>query len=110
MPARIPVRIEIIRPARSICQFSSILSPRCLPESWLNKGRHKKTIKSPSSNAKKDKRVDSPINCWMRFFRAAPTTLRIPTSFARVLDRAVARFIKLMLAISKINRAIAENR
>ena len=41
-------------------------------------------------------------------FLSPPTTLRIPISFARFTERATVRFIKLMQAISKINKAIPE--
>ena len=56
------------------------------------------TEKKVSSNA-------SPINCPINADRMAPTTFRIPTSFARFAERAVARFIKLIQAISKIKMA-----
>jgi hypothetical protein len=36
-----------------------------------------------------------------------PSTLRMPTSLARWEDWAVDRFMKLMQAISRINRAMA---
>ena len=39
---------------------------------------------------------------------AAPTTLRNPTSFARLAAHAVARFMKLIEAIIRMNTATAE--
>ena len=42
-------------------------------------------------------------------FFEAPTTLRIPTSFARFSLRAVLMFIKLIHAINRINAAIKAN-
>ena len=40
--------------------------------------------------------------------RVAPATFRIPIFFERFIDRAVERFIKLIQAITKINRNDAE--
>ena len=51
----------------------------------------------------------SPMNCMISSPRLDPTLLRIPTSRALRSERAVARFIKLIQAISKIKPAIAEN-
>ena len=43
-----------------------------------------------------------------RFFLSEPNTFLIPTSFARLDERAVERFIKFTQAINKISKAIAE--
>ena len=53
--------------------------------------------------------TDSPINWVMSCPLFAPTTLRTPTSFARCVERAVVRFMKLMQAISRTTSATAEN-
>src|SRR5450432_370037 len=53
--------------------------------------------------------VDSERNCSTRFLRVVPKTFRIPTSRARLADRAVVRFIKLIQAIRRIKAATAEN-
>ncbi len=53
--------------------------------------------------------VDSVRNCIISSLRSVPNTFLIPTSFARLAERAVVRFIKLIQAISKINNATAEN-
>jgi len=50
----------------------------------------------------------SPINWRMRSIFRAPITLRTPTSFARVVDLAVLRFVKLMQAMRRTKRAMAE--
>ena len=50
----------------------------------------------------------SPINCLMRSDRWAPATFLIPTSFPRVVDLAVARFMKFMQAIKTTKIAIIE--
>ena len=52
--------------------------------------------------------VDSTKNCAMRFLFSVPSTFLMPTSFARFAECAVVRFIKLMQAMSKINKATAE--
>ena len=49
---------------------------------------------------------DSPRNCFTSDFFSAPNTFRIPTSAERFEERAVDRFMKLMQAISKVNKAM----
>ena len=51
--------------------------------------------------------IDSPRNCLIRFVRAAPNTLRMPTSFARFVAIAVVRFMKLIQAMNRIKMAMA---
>ena len=53
-------------------------------------------------------KTDSVKNCVIRFFLNEPNTLRTPTSFARLAERAVERFIKFTQAISSIKNAMAE--
>ena len=52
--------------------------------------------------------IDSLKNCRINCGRPAPSTLRIPTSRARLVARAVARFIKLIQAISRMKNAIID--
>ena len=49
---------------------------------------------------------DSPRNCFTNDCFCAPRTLRTPTSAERFEERAVDRFIKLIHAISKVNKAM----
>src|SRR5689334_5063866 len=49
---------------------------------------------------------DSPINWLISDCLLAPNTLRTPTSAERFEERAVDKFIKLMQAISKVNKAM----
>lgn len=48
----------------------------------------------------------SPRNWMMRIFLELPRLFRIPTSFARRTACAVARFVKLMLAMTRITNPI----
>ncbi len=76
-----------------------------LPASSLNAGIA--TNASPiASNIDTMVKINaSPRNCQTNWSRAAPRVLRTPTSRARIMARAVARFIKLMQAMSRINAA-----
>ena len=49
------------------------------------------------------------MNWLVMIFEEDPRVFRIPTSFARFADLAVARFMKLIQAIRMMNAAIAEN-
>jgi hypothetical protein len=53
--------------------------------------------------------MDSPRNCLINWRRLEPRTFLIPTSGAREEERAVARFMKLIHARRRTNRAAAEN-
>ncbi len=87
--------------------WKSILNS--LPESWLNRGSAKKAMPMASSKAMKANKIVSHKNCESSCFLLAPTTLRIPTSFALISDLAVVRLMKLKHAISKINSAVPAN-
>jgi hypothetical protein len=52
--------------------------------------------------------IDSTKNWAISVFLSVPNTLRIPTSLARLVLRAVLRFIKLMQAKMSMNKATAE--
>ncbi len=54
-------------------------------------------------------KTDSLKNCLASDCLAAPITLRTPISLDRLMERAVARFIKFTHAISKTNNAIRLN-
>ena len=61
-----------------------------------------------SSNEKNLIKTDSVKNCIIRCDRNEPATFLMPTSFARLAERAVERFIKFTQAMSKIKTAITE--
>ena len=59
-----------------------------------------------SSKARNTVNMDSPKNCLTRFIFLAPTTFRIPTSLIRLFARPVAKFTKLIQAITSTRSAI----
>ena len=75
----------------------------------LYPGINRNTMTTAIIIAKMLRKTDSVRNWVISRDREEPTTFRRPTSRARVVERAVARFIKLILAIIRINRAMAEN-
>ena len=70
----------------------------------LKEGRKTATKINAKTKAKKAMSRDSLKNCPMSCFRLEPMALRTPTSLARFSERAVLKFIKLMQAITKMNR------
>src|SRR6478735_12759422 len=80
----------------------------CFAASWLNNGNNNAAIPMASSNEKKLVKTDSVRNCVMRSTRDEPATFLIPTSFARLAERAVDRFMKFTQAISKMKIAMIE--
>src|SRR5882672_6579545 len=80
----------------------------CFPASWLNNGNNNAAIPNARNNERKLTNTDSVKNWVMRLERSEPATFRMPTSFARLAERAVDRFIKFTQAISKIKMAIIE--
>src|SRR3981081_679044 len=76
------------------------------PERSEKAGRKNSAIRNASRKARMDIIIDSPRNCHTRAFFSAPSTLRTPTSAERLEERAVARFIKLIQAISKVKSAM----
>src|SRR5664279_3766466 len=78
------------------------------PASWLNKGNNNAAIPMASSNERKLVNTDSVRNWAMRFDLKDPATFLIPTSFARLAERAVDRFMKFTQAISKMKMAMME--
>ena len=81
----------------------------CFPVKELNAGNKRYNKQTESNIAKKAKSNASPKNCAIRLLRVEPTTFLNPTSFARLADFAVDRFMKLIHAITRINTAIAPN-
>ena len=80
----------------------------CFPASWLNNGNNSAAMPKASSSERKLTIIDSVRNCVMRLERDDPATFLIPTSFARLADRAVDKFIKFTQAMSKMKIAIKE--
>src|ERR1700722_975070 len=88
--------------------ISWLLTANSLPDSVLNTGRR--------AHARNKARVapaivtmtDSVRNWATRYFRGDPSTFLMPTSLARLADRAVDRFMKLIQAINRMNKAMAE--
>src|SRR4030095_16253954 len=74
----------------------------------LKTGSTRYAMMMASTSEKTAISVDSVRNWNMRNFLSVPSTLRIPTSLARLAERAVVRFMKLMQAINRINKATAE--
>jgi hypothetical protein len=78
-----------------------------LPVKLLKAGRNNSTIARAKTKAMAEMRIDSPRNCLMSCERLAPMTFRNPTSLERFMERAVARFMKLIHAMNNINAAIS---
>src|SRR5688572_30375575 len=94
-------------------KVNPIINGKCrvkLKDNWAaeilpNTGKSTCTSNNASRNENTDKSNASPRNWRTNCFFSAPKTLRMPTSAARLAERAVARFIKLIQAISKIKIA-----
>src|ERR1044072_322349 len=109
MPAAMPIRKADANTAGTSHHCAhGILSD--LDASVLKYGSRIQANISPSTNEKKLYNNDSAKNCWIKLLRCEPTTLRKPTSLARLADLAVERLIKLIHAITKIKPATAPNR
>src|SRR5580704_14339061 len=80
----------------------------CLLAKWLKRGNKNNTITMAITNDRKQATKDSVRNCVIRLFFRPPNTFLTPTSFARLAEDAVERFMKLMQASNKIKMAIAE--
>src|SRR5215468_4811412 len=81
-------------------------SVKSLPETREKAGSRSLVKRSAITNAIMLINKDSPRNCFINDPFSAPNTLRTPTSDERLEERAVERFMKLMHAISKVNKAI----
>src|SRR5690606_27031678 len=82
---------------------------KTFPARVLNKGNANQEITSPKTKERKLKSIDSVRNWVINPLRCEPTTLRKPTSFARLADFAVERLTKLMHAIKRMKPATAPN-
>lgn len=82
----------------------------CSSTTVLKAGKTAATSKPPNATAVAASNRDSPMNCATRPLLCAPITLRTPTSLARCPLRAVARFIKLIHAMSRMIQAITVNK
>src|SRR5689334_8891514 len=82
---------------------------KCFSVRVLNEGNNNNTINKEKQIAMKETNNDSPMNCPINCLLPAPTTLRTPISLALRKERAVARFMKLMQAITRIMIATMEN-
>ena len=76
------------------------------PDTWLNKGSKSHAIITAAAVATNVTSSDSVKNCAIKLLRGEPSTLRTPTSRARLEERAVDKFIKLTQAIRRIKQAI----
>src|SRR5260221_2594920 len=73
---------------------------------WLRDGMARNNNGKAISTPINDSTKDSLMNCLIKSFLPAPTTLRTPTSLALLDARAVDRFMKLIQAITCIITAI----
>src|SRR5436190_11876344 len=89
-----------------ISMFSEKESVRLFPETELKAGNNNSVMVNANTKAIKLMKTDSPRNWRTREPFSAPSTLRIPTSALRLDERAVERFMKLIQAISKVNKAM----
>ena len=87
-----------------VCKFII----RSFPEIWLNTGSSVHAANRAIVVAVNVMIKDSERNCTIRYLRGEPNTFRTPTSRARLAERAVDRFMKLMHANSNMNMAIKE--
>src|SRR5688572_16224218 len=78
----------------------------CLPVNKLNTGNNTSIKKSEIKTAMAMYRYDSNKNCVINLLYGAPTAFLMPTSFARLAERAVDKFMKLIQASTVINKAI----
>ena len=79
------------------------------PAIWLKSGSMTHAANTAVTVAANVTINDSARNWAIKCFRDEPNTLRTPTSRARLADRAVDRFMKLMQANISINIAMAAN-
>src|SRR4051812_20538421 len=80
-----------------------------LPDTWLNNGNIAHATNTAITVAVSVTITDSARNWAIKYLLLEPNTLRTPTSRARLAERAVERFMKLMQASINIKTAITEN-
>src|SRR4051812_49283837 len=109
MPETIPMNPVKTKTIKNNVRLSLNLNTSSLPEIWLKTGRHNTTNTMAINKAKNEIRIASVKNCLINWLRAAPITLRMPTSLALFKDLTVDRFMKFKQAINKTNKAIPKN-
>src|SRR5687768_15769255 len=88
------------------CKRSEICN--CFADKLLNHDKQSHEMATASPVDRTVVNMDSVKNCLINDLFSEPTTLRIPTSFARLADLAVERFMKLIQASINTNKATAE--
>src|SRR5688572_12814486 len=73
---------------------------------YEKKGKASNAIRNANNRAIKLSRTDSPMNCFIKDCFSAPKTFLMPTSEERLDERAVDKFMKLMQASRRVNKAI----
>src|SRR5215211_6719843 len=76
------------------------------PEIYEKKGNDSKVMANARNKAIKLIKMDSPINRFTKEFFSAPRTFRMPTSVERFDERAVDKFMKLIQASRRVNKAM----
>src|SRR5690606_14950980 len=101
-PANTPIAAAKANNTGILTQLLSKLSSNCLPANWLKNGRVASIITTAQIRLNILSKTDSLRNWKTSCERSEPITLRTPTSLARSTDRAVAKFTKLMAAMSRM--------
>src|SRR5690348_10447323 len=83
----------VIKSGTRTCHFNKIFIESCCHVTLLSQGKVKYQNRKASAMAIQVIITDSLRNWKINSFLRAPTTFRIPISFARNADRAVERFI-----------------
>jgi hypothetical protein len=73
---------------------------------YEKRGNASNAIPNARSRAIKLRSTDSPMNCFIKECFSAPRTFLMPTSEERFEERAVDKFIKLIHASSRVNKAM----
>ena len=90
------------------CIWLDISIVNCFPDRLLKVGRKMETRMIEKKREMNERRIDSTMNCFMRCDFCAPVTFLMPTSLILVEDLAVAKFMKLIQAMSKTKAAMTE--
>ena len=97
--------ITIVKPAKNAIVIPSYENVRSIPARSTNVGNNSSARTMPRIKARVLSRNASPRNWRRSCCCQAPSTLRMPTSFARFVDRPTARTTKLMHAIRRMRTA-----
>src|ERR1700743_474734 len=84
------------------------LTTNSFPEISLNRGSSAQATVTARMAPASVTITDSVRNWAMRYLRGEPSTFLTPTSLARLAERAVDRFMKLIQARSRMKGAMAE--